>query len=136
MGYEDLIRGGVKLASGQFESMKLDVVHDAWIGEDGDGADEFAPSVVRRALVNLRKTIFATRDGQLVTTFASIIFLDPVPPTTPNPGKTREQPIDPRDTLTLPDGGTAPIVDTGGFADSATAQPFVLKVILGSGATK
>lgn len=135
MAYEDLIRAGVALASSQFESMKLDVTHSAWIGEDGDGGDEFADPVVRRALVDLKKRTFRTKSGQLVTTFATITFLDPVPPTTPNVGKRREQPIDTRDHLMLPDGGTAPIIDAGGFADSGTGKPFVLDVILGSAAS-
>jgi hypothetical protein len=84
-------------------------LHKAWIGEDGDGEDEFAAPVSRRALVDLTKRLRVTKGGRTVMTFATLTFLDPVPDTTPNAGKVRAQPIDPRDTLTLPDGGTAPI---------------------------
>jgi len=112
--------------------MKLNVTHEAWIGDDGQGADEFAAPVVRRALVDLTKRERATSSGRTVMTFATLTWLDPIAATTPNAGKTRENPIDPRDIFTLPDGGTAPIVQTGGFADSATGQPFVNDTILGS----
>lgn len=132
MGYESLIRAGVALASSQFESMKLDVVHRAWVGQTGDGEDDFAPPVTRRALVDLTKRQRMTGSGQLVMTFATLTFLDPIADTAPNAGQTRQQPIDPRDLLTLPDGGTAPIVQAGAFADSGTERPFLQEVILGS----
>jgi hypothetical protein len=133
MGYEDLIRSSVAdILSPQFESMKLDVVHEAWIGDNGQGADAFAAPVIRRALVDLTKRQRFTAAGAVVMTFATLTWLDPIPATTPNAGKVREQPIDPRDVFRLPDGGTAPIVQTGGFTDSATGQPFVPETILGS----
>lgn len=132
MGYESLFESGVKILSSQFESMKLNVTHTAWIGEDGDGNDAFAAPVVRRALVDLSKQARVTKAGRTVMTFATLQFLEPIANTTPNAGKIREQPIDPRDSLVLPDGGTAPIVSTGGFADSVTTQPFVVEVVLGT----
>jgi len=133
MGYEDLIRGQIAaVMSPQFESMKLNVTHYACVGDDGEGTDLFAAPVVRRALVDLTKRQRMTSNGALVMSFASLIWLDPIAPTSPNAGKTRENPIDPRDKFILPDGGTAPIVQTGGFADSATGQPFVNETILGS----
>lgn len=132
MGYEDVIRAGVATASTQFESMKLDVVHRAWTGEDGDGGDTFAAPVTRRALVDLTKRMVSGAGGRLMMTFATLTFLDPIADTNPSTGKVRENPIDPRDTLTLPDGGTAPIVQTGGFTDSGTQRPFLQETILGT----
>lgn len=132
MGYEALFEAGVKIASQQFESMKLNITHRAWIGEDGDGNDEFAAPVTLRGLVDLSKQLRVAKTGRTVMTFATVTFLDPIANTTPNSGKVREQPIDPRDSLVLPDGGTAPIVSTGGFADSVTTQPFAIEVVLGS----
>lgn len=132
-GYENILRDAIaSILSPEFESMKLDVRHHAWIGDDGQGADVFAPPVVRRALVDLTKRERATTTGRVVMTFATLTWLDPIPATSPNPGKDRINPIDPRDVFVLPDGGTAPIVQTGGFVDSATAQPFVNETILGS----
>lgn len=133
MGYEDILRSAISgIMSPQFESMKLNVTHNAWIGDDGMGGDAFAAPVTRRALVDLTKRQRYTANGVLVMSFASLIWLDPIAATTPQSGKVREQPIDPRDQFVLPDGGTAPIVQTGGFADSATGQPFVNETILGS----
>lgn len=132
MGYEDAIRAGVATASSQFESMKLDVMHKAWTGEDGDGTDTFAAPVSRRALVDLTKRVLSTPGGRLVMTFATLTFLDPISDTSATTGKVRENPIDPRDVITLPDGGTAPIVQTGGFADSGTTKPFLQETILGT----
>ena len=132
MGYEDLTRAGVALASSQFETMKVNVTHEAWIGQDGEGGDQFASPVTRRALVDLTKRQRMTGSGQLVMTFAAVTFLDPIADTTPNAGQVRQQPIDPRDVITLPDGGTAPIVQAGAFADSATERPFFQEVVLGT----
>lgn len=134
MGYESILRDAISgILSPEFESMKLDVQHYAWIGDDGEGTDLFTPTpVTRRALVDLSKRERVTANGRTVMTFATLTWLDPIAPTSANPGKVRENPIDPRDKFVLPDGGTAPIVQTGGFADSLTAQPFVSDTILGS----
>jgi len=133
MGYEDIFRSAIAgILSPQFESMKLNVTHQAWIGDDGEGADAFAAPVVRRALVDRTVKQLHTANGTLVTTLATMTWLDPIPATTPNAGKTRAGAIDPRDIFTLPDGATAPIVQAGGFADSATAEPFVNDTILGT----
>lgn len=133
MGYEDIIRDALAtIVSPELETMKLNVTHLAWIGQDGAGEDQFASPVTRRALVDLTKRQRVTGSGQLVMTFATLTFLDPIADTVPNAGQTRQQPIDPRDVLTLPDGGTAPIVQAGAFADSATNRPFFQEVVLGS----
>lgn len=132
MGYESLFEAGVQLLSEQFESMKLTVSHQAWIGEDGDGADQFAAAVPRRALVDLSKRLISTKSGRYAMTFATLTFLDPIASTSANTGKTRENPVDPRDIFTLPDGSTAPVVSSGGFADSTTIAPFALEVVLGT----
>lgn len=133
MGYEDILRDAISgILSPEFETMKLDVAHHAWVGDDGAGGDEFAAPVTRRALVDLTKRERNTGNGVTVMTFATLTWLDPIAATTANAGKDRQNPIDPRDKFILPDGGTAPIVQTGGFADSLTAQPFVNDTILGS----
>lgn len=133
MGYEDLIRNSIaSVLSPQIESMKVDVIHKAWIGQDGVGGDDFADPVTLRAIVDPTKRMRTTMSGQTVMTFATLTFVDPIDDTVPNTGHTREQPIDPRDLLTLPDGGTAPIVQSGGLTDSGTLRPFVNEVILGT----
>ena len=132
-GYEVIIRDAVaNILSPQFESMKLNVAHHAWTGSDGNGADTFdppltQPGVTRRAIVNLtRKETWIA--GVKVITVATLYFLDPIPD---NGAPLRQEPIDTRDILTLPNGVTAPIRSVGGQTDSLTSQPFVYKVILG-----
>jgi hypothetical protein len=132
MGYESLFEAGVALASSQFETMKLNITHRAWIGENGDGEDSFADPVTLRGIVDLTKRVQVTPGGRTVMTFAHITFLDPIADTAPNAGRVREQPIDPRDLLVLPDGGTAPVVAAGGPADSNTSKGFITEVTLGT----
>lgn len=133
MGYEDILRDAISgILSPEFETMKLNIQHHQWIGDDGEGTDLFADPVTRRGLVDLTKRERNTSNGVTVMTFATITWLDHWTPASANPGKVRENPIDPRDRFVLPDGGTAPIVQTGGFADSLTAKPFVNDTILGT----
>jgi hypothetical protein len=139
MGYETIIRNAVaSILSPQFETMKLDIQHRAWIGSDGRGGDLYATAVSRRALVDLTRKRSYTRDGRvggggagtglLVMTVATLYFLDPIPA---QGAAGRQEPIDTRDIIELPTGLTAPILEVGGFADSGTSQPFVYKVVLG-----
>ena len=131
MGYEDDIRAGVAIASGEFESMKLDVVHTPWIGDNGRGVDAFGTPQNLRALVNKKHKQLHLR-GNLVTVVASLLFLENVGSTTPNTGKTRTNPFDIRDKFVLSDGTTAPTVDVdNGVMDSGTNQGFVTKAWLG-----
>lgn len=135
MGYDALIRGLVKnVVSPQFESMKLDVTFKAWIGQSGAGVPAYAAPRTLRALVDFTGsgTQKYTSAGNIIILTATLTFLDIIGDTTPNAGEERDQPIDTRDVLTLPDGTTAPVVDVGGFADSATGQPFVPTVTLGT----
>lgn len=132
MALADVVRKGVAIASKTFDSMKGPVVHYAWIGQDGRGGDVFAAPVSRRALIDLTKRRFATGSGQLITTFASLTFLDAIADTTATAPAVRENPIDPRDRIVLPDGTTAPIVQAGGFNDTKTSRPYLQEVVLGS----
>jgi hypothetical protein len=131
MGYEDLIRAGVVLASSQFDSMKMAVTHTPWTSDDGAGNNSYGSPTTRHCLVDFsgRGMLRYTKGGILIMELAKLTFLDPVPA---NGAALRQEPIDLRDKIVLPDGQTAPVVDTGGFGDVATGQPFVLEVTLGS----
>jgi hypothetical protein len=133
MALFDVLRTGVQvIAAGILESFKGDVEHRAWIGHDGRGGDVFADPATRRALIDLTKKAMHTTSGRYVRVFATLTFLDPFAATDANPGFTRENPLDPRDTLTLPDGSTAPIQQTGAFMDPVTSQPVFNETILGN----
>lgn len=135
MGYDTLVRGLVKtIISPQFESMKMDVVLVAWIGETSSGTKQYAAPRQLRALVDFegRGTQRYTRSGTIIVPMANLLFLDlPLAETTPNAGQQRNQPIDMRDIITLPNGDTAPVVDMSGFGDPATNAPYAPGVTIG-----
>jgi hypothetical protein len=82
--------------------------------------------------VSKKSKLIRTMGGRLATVLATVQFVEPIPSVTPNVGKVRVSPIDPRDKIVLDDGQTAPIVDIGGFNDPVTKQPFAPKVMLGN----
>lgn len=128
MGFANLIRNGVALASSLTSDLQATVTHRAWMGETGDGEDSFANPVSYKAIVDPSRRQKFTSSGVLVNVLATITFLDPV---TRNGAANRQEPIDPRDVITLPDGTTAPIVDVNGFWDAGQSRPFLNVVTLG-----
>lgn len=132
MALIDIVRSGVAIASGQFESMKAEVVWHAWIGEDGEGTDLFADPVTLMALIDPSRKQRATTAGNLVMTFAVLTILDAVTQQSANSGFERVQPIDTRDKIFLPDGSTAPVVDAAGFLDAGTGVGFIGEITLGT----
>lgn len=133
MALFDVLRTGVQvIAAGVLESFKGTVSHQAWVGADGRGGDLYATAANRRALIDLTKKVLHTTSGRYVNVFATLSFLDPIADTSANSGFTRENPIDPRDILTLPDGSTAPIQQTGAFMDPVTSRPVFNDTILGN----
>lgn len=128
-----ILNVAVAIASGVTGSLgfKSTVTHTPWIGQDGRGGDSFGTPVSRLALVDLTKRQHFTASGVLVMVYATVTFLDPIEDTTPNSPWTRDQPIDARDIITLGDGTTAPIQQTGAFQDGATNRPLFSETILG-----
>lgn len=132
MGFESIIRGAIQgIASPLLESMKIDVTHEAWLGQDRLGSPDFAAPQTLRALIEKSPKQLFTTSGSVVVVKATLIFLDPIADHTANTGYFRHNPIDPRDRITLPDGSTAPIIDPAGFLNSETERPFVNEVLLG-----
>jgi hypothetical protein len=132
MSLINVLRKGVAIASKVTDSLKVTVMHEAWTGSDGNGTDTFASPVARRALCDLTKRVRYTQSGMLIMTFATLTFLDHITDTTPTSGQVRQNPIDARDIMTLPDGGTAPIMQAGGFDDPGSNRPLLQEVVLGT----
>lgn len=128
MALVDIIRSGVAIASKTFESNKVNITHEPWIGQDGDGTDQYDTPVVRRAVADLTRKPRYTSSGTLALSVAMLTFLDPI---ADNGAPTRHEPIDTRDRLTLPDGTTGPIINIAGPLDSGTSRPFLNEVTLG-----
>lgn len=132
MALADILRDQVASLSNIVDSFKGEAVLHAWIGQDGAGKDEFAAPIPVRAVISMKKEQRFTSGGSLVLTHATLTVLDTIADTTPNANQQREQPIDPRDKIILPDGSTAPVVDSGGPMDPATSRGFINKIVLGT----
>lgn len=132
MALADILRKQVAGLSKIVESFKGDVAFYAWVGQDGAGTDQFAAVVPIRAIISMKKEQRHTASGALILTHATLTVLDTINDTTPNANQQREQPVDPRDKFILPDGSTAPVVESGGPMDPATSRGFINKVVLGT----
>lgn len=108
----------------------------AWRGQTGNGTEDYAPAVSFKAVIDLTKKQRPTSGGRLVTVIATLTALEPIADTTPNAGQTRQNPIDPRDIIVLPDGTTGPILDVpGAVMDPETSRPFFNTITLGEVST-
>lgn len=111
--------------------VEMDVIHKAITGQDGRGKPTYATPVTRRALViQQRKQVYAG-EGKSVWTRAYVGFLFTVPDTAAVAPFVRNNPIDPNDIITLPDGTTGPIVLSGGLLDGETQKTLYNEVYLG-----
>jgi hypothetical protein len=128
MDLAKIVRSAVKTADAATASLQVDVTHYAWLGQSGYGDITYASPVTLPALVDQRLSEVRTASGELVNTKAHITFIRVVPP---SGGAGRNEPIDARDKIVLPDGTTGPIVATSGLVDPSTARPYVLEVFLG-----
>jgi len=132
MGLGDLVRSGLQIADQVTQDLQPEVLHEAWIGQDGYGNAAYAAAVARPAIVEQRLHQRVTSSGRLVLVQAYVAFIRPIPP---NGAAGRKEPVDPRDRLTLPDGSTGPIVDQSGLVDASTTRPFYAEVWIGRDAT-
>lgn len=125
-----IIRSGVKIISKVTDKLKVSVTFQPWIGDNGKGTDEFGATVPVRPLVDFQTRPYTTDAGQTIATFGVLTFVDKINDTTPNAGKVRQQPIDPRDRFYL-NGAYAPIADIKGPMDAGTNRGFIHEVTLG-----
>lgn len=130
MGIAVIIRSAVAAAKAATGSVQLPVRHRAWIGQDALGDETYAAPHIYSALVQKEPTLSGAGGGQ-VKLLAIVTFLEPIPP---NGYPGRDEPIDPRDEITLDDGRTGPIVKLkGGMLDPGTGLPFMSQIGLGRG---
>lgn len=115
-----LIANAVALANTLTKNLGLqaDVTHASCTSIDGDGTRNFSPPVQRKAIVQKRQRLVRTLTGQMEMSQGSVTFLDPSIKVTMF------------DKLTLSDGTTGPILNTGGFVDASNA-PILGEIFLG-----
>jgi len=131
MALADLIRKGVSIVNKQTKSVQVTVTHKQWTKQDGFGSPVYDPpeGIARLAILDQRYQLRTRSDGQTVPISASLNFLDPI---LPKGTEGREEPIDARDVIVLPDGSSNSIVNIEGPYDPAMGKPFILTVWLGS----
>lgn len=129
MGLQDIVRSGVALAHGVTDSLQDTVQHYPWTGHDKFGKPTYGAAVVRKGLVEYRAELRRNPNGQETMQRAVVTFLTPI---TANGAAGRQEPIDLRDKLVLPDGTTGPILDIQGLNDPGTQRPYLYVVALGA----
>lgn len=130
MGFDSLLRSGVSLIDSLTGSMQCTVTWYAYTGQDGFGKKTFASGVLVPATVD--QTAKQVQHGEhLVTIKATIIVPRPVAPNGTVTDPPRNEPFDPRDKIMLPDGTTAPILDTPGSpTDPTTGRGYFAQLLL------
>lgn len=132
MGIRNALVSGIKIADKVTKDVQGSVTVTPWVGDDGKGTDDYGTPFTVRCVISQKAQLRVSPTGQNYMTFATLTVLEFVADTAPNSGKDRQQPIDTRDIIVLPDGGTAPVIEVAGVNDPKTSRPFTLRVILGS----
>ena len=126
MSLADVIRSAVAAADAVLAEAEVDITLAAWTGKDGSTKPTYATAVTLGAHVGASSDIFRTSRGEVVAVKAVIHILRPV---AANGATDRDEPIDPRDKITLPSGTVgAPIMGVGGQVDPSTGRPYFYTV--------
>ena len=129
MGFESLIRAGIKTADTLTKSLQVTVQHYPYTGVGHNAKLQYGTAVSRKALVEKGNKYLRTVNGKEITRSVMITLLGPV---ASNGATGRTEPIDPRDKFVLPDGTTGPVVDvTMMLIDPASSVPYLYQVSLG-----
>lgn len=130
MGLADIIRSGVATAHKVTLDLQATVTHEAWTGQDDTGKPTYASAETRTAVVDRKQRLRRSVGGQEMVSRHVLTFLAPI---AANGAADRQEPIDPRDRFTLPDGSTGPIIDIASTVDaeSGTGEGYLYEVYLG-----
>ena len=130
MSLATVIRNAVATAKSVTSALQANITLAAWTGHATSGAQPtYATAVTLPALIEQGPVAFRTAAGETITVKAIVHILQPI---TANGTASREEPIDPRDKITLPNGTVgAPIMSAGGFVDPSTGLPYLYTVALG-----
>jgi hypothetical protein len=132
MGLSDVVRSAMKVANKVTKDLQPQITIQRWIGGGGYEGEQYASPIQVDAVVNVRLQDHHTASGQVVSTRAHVMILQPLPA---EGSEGRIEPIDRRDIITLPDGSSGPIVEVGGFTDRKTGMPFYHEIWIGAGST-
>jgi hypothetical protein len=136
MGFDSLIQELIGVADDQTKSLQVTIRIRAYTGQDGFGKKSYLPAspdpgTPYKAIVTMMDQLRPMPGGGSINIKAQVTILQPVLPTTPLAGQTRQNPIDPRDIIILPDGSTAPIVSEPGLLNPSTGNQYFADILLG-----
>jgi hypothetical protein len=132
MALNDIIAKGVAVVHKVVKPLEVPILHAAYIQQNVFGSQThntpFGEPVSRVAILEQKQRFRQLSNGQMVLTYAHLIFTEPF---AGHGAPGRKEPVDPRDKFILPDGTTGPVVDTDGLFNPATNSPYFLEVWLG-----
>lgn len=128
-GFAGLIQQGLKIIDTQTKSLQVEVQRYAWLGQDGFGDEDWdeTPDLIK-GVYEPKDEMRHDQDGRRVRVKGVLLIPRPV---APKGGTGRNEPIDYRDKIILPDGSTAPIIGNPTVMDPTTNRPFYHSVMLG-----
>ena len=118
------------IADALTKSTQPEFTHEAWISHGASGQPTYASAVIRKGIIEQGPIAFRTALGETIMVKGIVHVLEPV---TSNGTAGREEPFDPRDKITLPNGTVgAPIAAVpGGGVDPSTGLPYFYSVGIG-----
>lgn len=130
MSLASTIRRAVAVANRATESVKCEITLEPWISHDSAAKPTFDAAVTLKAIVVQGPTKFRTSLGDVIEVRAIVNILESVEA---NGADDRQEPIDPRDRITLPNGVVgAPILGMPPtLVDPETTAPYLFSVGLG-----
>jgi hypothetical protein len=128
MGLDATVRSAVATAKKSTAALQADIQLAAWISDTARGKPNYAPAVLYPAIVEEKQRKLTDFQGVEVLSTHKVTILRPV---VAHGADNRQEPVDARDKLTLPDGTTGPILAVGGMTDPSTGKPYLHEIWLG-----
>lgn len=136
MALSDVVRNAIGIADNLTAALQVTVKHYAWISTNVKGEHQYDPEYRNRKCLSQKKRARTRFESTSEIRQVTILTFLRAIAEHGSPG--REEPIDPRDKIILPDGSTGPISDVsrkselqGGLDDPTTNQPYMYQVTIG-----
>lgn len=129
----ELLRSGIATADGLTKGVQGVITLEQCTGQDGKGKRTYATGIPVHAVIDLTRKQRTTGAGLVITVIAALTIMETVPANgTAIATQPRQEPIDPRDRITLPDGRTGPIVSVpGAVLDPGTGYGLIQSIEIG-----
>lgn len=131
MGFDSVIRNAIGIANSLTSSLQAEITLEQWTGQNDQGKPTYGSVKRLMAIIDKKQTMRKDAGGQDIVAKHALTILKPIKA---NGADGRQEPIDPRDRITLPDGTTGPIVDIQGTVDPGAkidGDTYITEVFLG-----